>query len=143
MGYSYHFRIAIESEFPDKTIEDIEKNKALILKEYNILKKRDWFPKFGEPDSSGSKGYGTGPGDNFKNEIILFTSKFPEYTFLIYCFYWDNLDLEVFKINNRKIDSIYHTSLETVKVSELSNFSIYMTPNNVEIDNDITEIFLS
>lgn len=136
-----HFRIAIESEHPDETIEDIEKNRARLIGVYNTLRERDWFPNFGDFDSSNSGGYGTGPGDNFQDEIILFTSNFPEYTFLVYCFYWDNTDLEVFRINNNEIQLIYQTSFEVIKVSSLSNFSVHMTPDNVYISNDITELF--
>lgn len=35
-----------------------------IKEKYSSLKDRDWFPRFGESNSSGSKGYGVGPINN-------------------------------------------------------------------------------
>lgn len=128
MGYSYWFAISLLS-LPNNQITKYEILKPEKFTEffiaeygphfrnvYNTLQKEDsWMPEFGNSSWSGSKGYSvaaqTKTNEKFEQNIKKFTTAFPEFTFGIYLFYWDNTEFIFWKIQNNHI-------LETVHVPE-------------------------
>ncbi len=135
MGYGYEFRLATEESLDDSVIEEIKTV-------YQPLTSRDWFPRFGEPDSSGSRGYGVGEqGDKPLSELFLLTSHFPDITFVVFLFYWDHMNLTTYKIQGEElIECLEFNTDENFKFSGIS-MSIYM--RQVSIENDISELLYS
>lgn len=135
MGYGYKFHIALEDL---DSIPNFEQTVLPYLKaHYLSLTKREWFPKFGEADTSGARGYGTGEKQPLLYELVLFTSQFPQLTFTIFLFYWDCTNLTTYQVKGDKLLNKWIFNTESLPFGK-SKLTICM--DNIDIDNDITKM---
>lgn len=135
MGYTYCFYISVDN--PE--IFEVYKNDVTQI--YNQLKTRNWFPKFGKLEHSGSGGYGTGPNDKLLPEFIRLTSLFPDFTFKLWMTHWDETNLYVVEIKNDKLLSTIYKNYEHQELLPGLRAFLFLTADNIEIDNDITHWF--
>ena len=153
MGYAYYFLISLVNipdnlknlniEQLDETLDNIYSK--LFKQTYDRCKDIEWFPNFGEEDSSSAGGYGTGLNEKFYEVIGYLTQNHPGFTFGIYLFYWDYANAEYVEIKNNQV-------LKHIKSPEFDNnplkypqvgltLNIKMNINMVNIKNNITEYF--
>lgn len=138
------------------------------LEYYDMLKilKEEYFPKFkdtiNELSSNRYELYSLigpvtyigsgGAGEiiyNFNKEIVLFTTKYPDFTFGVYFFYHDLLELNYWSVKNNEI--IENTNFSVVENNSFGKqfkhiglyFNIAMHTDIVEIPNNITEFINS
>lgn len=158
MGEDYWFAISIvniSSELKLKYNEmGDEKFTSFMEKEYfplfkqayeNLLKIYNWFPVFGEIESSGSKGYGCGSqtekDGEFEKSILQFTKQFPEFTFGIYLFYYDLVNVIYWTIQNDTITNKIDKRTSPITTDIELKIYIRYSMNNVCINNNILDAF--
>ncbi len=148
MGYGYLFRIAVEDL---ENIRGFNENILPIMRNvHSNLSKREWFPIFGEADDSSSLGYGTGETNSVKtdmipglnpdlplSEILLFTSQFPQLTFVVFFFHLDYMNLIIYRIQGNTLLNRWHVNTESLPFGKI-NLTLYM--NDINIDNDISDM---
>jgi hypothetical protein len=148
MGYDYYFLIGLADlpkDLKSMNSEDLDKELEQnvypnFMEVYKTLSYHDWFPKFGELESSGSLGYGCGPNDHLLPELKMFTTCFPEFTFHVYLFYWDCSMIYCVSIKDSNVIDAKYFDRETVVLEPFrisSKFNIIDT----DIPNNITHYF--
>ena len=153
MGYAYYFLISLV-DIPDSLkklnidqLDEVLDNKyrKLFKQTYDQCKNIDWFPNFGEDDSSSAGGYGTGINENFYKVIGYLTQNHPEFTFGIYLFYWDRTIVEYIEIkNNQVLKYIEGPRFDTdpLKYPQIGlTLNIRMNSDMTNVKNNITEYF--
>jgi len=130
MEYNYHIRIAL------KDIEPTDEFVKLFTIECDLLSNRDWFPVIGGEEPTIGSEYGSGPNEHFEEEIILLTSKFPEYTFYVYFFFKNMICLHVYEIKDKTVILLHKEYLyEGIQVP---GSKICITfDSGCNVDNDI------
>jgi hypothetical protein len=135
MGYSYCIRIALNTDVDIQEGDDLWNQLEYIYRD--LLSKSDgWFPEFGIEGSSSSGGYGTGPNDHFRDEVVKFTSQFPEYMFFVYFFYFDMQCLDVFEIMDYNVNNVQSIDMESgIDVPGGKVFATFQS--TMTVDNEI------
>lgn len=133
----YKFAIGVDN------IESFILHKTSAVSEYqNIHKYRLNFPDFDDECESLDTHYGGGPTKFLVPELIMFTSKFPTFTFLIILTYQNNEKAYLISIRDREIlSTLYISSNEIVKMHyhDISDWFTYYTDLEVfkaEITDD-------
>jgi hypothetical protein len=151
IGYKYYFLLGFV-ELPNKhgasDTNDIDKEFqdliTEILSEYDQLKKIDWFPIIGEPDSTGSAGYGLGSTSQLLPSFMKLTRKFPEITFRLCHVYNDYSRMTLYIIKDKRLIS---TTFDGYDESSSNDESYDSYPNfgflSTTIPNNITNFFNS
>lgn len=149
MGYKAYILVSLV---------DIPEHLKLLKYEdlWKVLTK-DYFPKFKivydelktlslltGPETYISSGGASKILNVFDEEITLFTSKFPEFTFGVYFFYYDLLCLKYWTVKNDKILNTYNYDIIDLDYfSGLTQigirFNIKMRLDDIEISNNITQ----
>ena len=70
----------------------------------------------------------------------MFTSKFPDFTFGLHYFFWDNSMKQTYFVKGETVVGEDFVNHETHPMKHGCMF-IHMNPDSVSLDNDITYIF--
>ena len=155
MGYSAYILISLVN-IPEhlKTLDDEKLNDVLMDKHipefkqtYEELKDREFYSLIG-PKNYVCSGGAWNVIESFKDEITLFTSKHPEFTFGIYFFYSDLTVVKYWEVKNdtillgEKYDELLEgTDDEYIEFPKIKlKVNIEFNPNLVNIPNNITDL---
>jgi hypothetical protein len=145
MGYGYIFYLSLravplswkgfsEEELAQRLSSFID----VLYKVYgNLKKKHEWFPNFGESDSTSAGGYGTGPNEHLLPELFRLTSSFPDFTFDVYFFHWDKSHLTTYSIRGEKVLEQSFFDFEEMKLP--GGFQLGLDIDGAFIKNDLSE----
>lgn len=142
MGYAYFFRVILE-DVPDsvstKELQDVYF--PLFRTRYLELRTRDWFPDFEGADTTSSGGYGTGPNDHLLPEFASFTSTFPDFTFSLYLFHWDCMNINAYKIRGVSLLDQWSFSGEDMPTfNSETTMTFSFRDDDVYLKKDITSL---
>lgn len=137
MGYKYYYLLSLDNtgEIDNKTIETLWENKFVEV--YNKFKDMPQFPLLGIDHRSSSGGCGTGPIDQQIKAFKMFTSQFPQFTFGLWLFYFDNTRLISYKIKDKCILEKNEYNSESIFVGA-SKLYVEMDMISTNISNNIT-----
>ena len=71
------------------------------------------------------------------SKILLFTSQFPQITFVVFFFYYDNMNLIVYRIQGHNILNKWYYQTESLPFGKI-NLTLYM--NEINTSNDISDL---
>ena len=129
MGYNYYLRIATEENIDNETLESINNT-------YNSLRDDGWNIEFDICKHTSSRGYGTGPDNEFSKNITILTNKFPDISFLVYFFYWDLTHLTVLRVRGSNVDEIFYKSYEDIDIPGGLVGAVF-DPETFSVDNEL------
>ena len=130
------------SEEPNFETEILPAMKEEFKAVYQELIKDEWFPRFGEPETSGARGYGTGPSEQHPlPHLVLFTSQFPELTFVIFYSWWDYFNLTVYRIKDDQILNVWDQSYEEISFGKVK-VGLQVTDLFIDEDFNVTDFFV-
>ena len=139
MALSYEFKIALEnsSEHLGNSVFREEIFPKMQKAYQELVKKNEWFPKIRKHiDYYYSNGYGEGPQKEHPlDDLLLFTTQFPDYTFYIFYLWFNHKNLAIYRIKGDQLLDEYNKSYEA-KYFRNTKYSFDLT--SLEIDDDIS-----